>query len=258
MFLGQVFGKAASSRCHELMLLSRAISCANLDNSECGMGLNVCKAVGAFGIPRGSKTSRKFPRRSTHRTTPPPPYGFLPSSPLHRYTWKWGDDNSLTYEQVFPVTKTHPKTGEKAWFNQIHAQHMTFYTNHPLFVNKPKTDTEGWPVDCSYGDGTPIPPAILDHIRETVCVHFAGLVFHWLMSQVVDSLMPCAASHFLCVPVAHGTGLTVGCTACSWCRVDWLSRVWGQGAWQGCLSGCPKGSTRLTLRTAIGGAPPPL
>mmetsp|Transcript_60082 Transcript_60082/g.99173 ORF Transcript_60082/g.99173 Transcript_60082/m.99173 type:complete len:378 (-) Transcript_60082:727-1860(-) len=91
------------------------------------------------------------------------------------YTWKWGDDNSLTYEQVFPVTKTHPKTGEKAWFNQIHAQHMTFYTNHPLFVNKPKTDTEGWPVDCSYGDGTPIPPAILDHIRETVWKHTIAL-----------------------------------------------------------------------------------
>lgn len=87
------------------------------------------------------------------------------------YEWKWGDDNSLTYWQVFPVNKTHPKTGEKAWFNQIHAQHRTFYTNHPLFVHKPKTDTEGWPVDCCYGDGTKIPQDILDHIRETVWKH---------------------------------------------------------------------------------------
>eukprot|EP00667_Euglena_gracilis_P009069 EG_transcript_9205 len=87
------------------------------------------------------------------------------------YKWKWGDDNSLTYWQVFPVTKTHPKTGEKAWFNQIHAQHMTFYTHHPLFVNKAKTDTEGWPVDCYYGDGTRIPAEIIDYLREVVWEH---------------------------------------------------------------------------------------
>lgn len=87
------------------------------------------------------------------------------------YTWKWGADNSLTYWQVFPATKDHPTTGEKTWFNQIHAQHMTFYTNHPLFVNKPKTDKEGWPVDCAYGDGTPIPMEIINYIRETVWKH---------------------------------------------------------------------------------------
>lgn len=84
------------------------------------------------------------------------------------YQWEWGANNSLKYWQVFPATKIHPQTGEKTWFNQIHAQHMTFYTNHPLFVNKPKSDKEGWPVDCAYGDGTPIPQEVLDHIRETV------------------------------------------------------------------------------------------
>jgi len=87
------------------------------------------------------------------------------------YQWKWGGDNSLTYWQVFPATKPHPKTGEKSWFNQIHAQHMTFYTHHPLFVNKPRDDKEGWPVDCCYGDGTPIPIEIIDHVRETVWKH---------------------------------------------------------------------------------------
>ena len=77
-----------------------------------------------------------------------------------------------------PVTVPHPKTGERVWFNQVHAHHRTFYASHPVFAAK--TDANGvqdcaenprlgdWPVHVTYGDGTPIEEEVIAHIREVV------------------------------------------------------------------------------------------
>eukprot|EP00993_Chasmostoma_nieuportense_P001282 NODE_2177_length_1259_cov_176.939929_g2069_i0.p1 GENE.NODE_2177_length_1259_cov_176.939929_g2069_i0~~NODE_2177_length_1259_cov_176.939929_g2069_i0.p1 ORF type:complete len:380 (+),score=83.63 NODE_2177_length_1259_cov_176.939929_g2069_i0:52-1140(+) len=80
------------------------------------------------------------------------------------YEWKWQPDNGLLYWQTFPVTKEHPVTHEKAWFNQIHAQHSTFYAAHPLFQGH----TGILPCHCTYGDHSEIEPEVLNHVRETV------------------------------------------------------------------------------------------
>lgn len=83
------------------------------------------------------------------------------------YDWKWGEDDSLLYWQNFPPVVDHPLTGEKCWYNQIHAHHKTFYTNHPSFVKNPVVDGR-WPVHCTYGDGTELEPEVLNHLRQTV------------------------------------------------------------------------------------------
>jgi hypothetical protein len=83
------------------------------------------------------------------------------------YDFKWGEDDSLTYWKNFPPVVPHPATGERCWFNQIHAHHKTFYTNHPFFFDKPVPD-DRWPVHCTYGDGTEIEPDVLEHLREVI------------------------------------------------------------------------------------------
>lgn len=84
-----------------------------------------------------------------------------------KYEWKWHDDGALSYWQVFPAIRIHPKTGERVWFNQIQAHHDTFYRAHPLFADK-GADFTRYPVHTTYGDGTEIEKETLDHIREVV------------------------------------------------------------------------------------------
>eukprot|EP00656_Telonema_subtile_P051028 TRINITY_DN6762_c0_g1_i1.p1 TRINITY_DN6762_c0_g1~~TRINITY_DN6762_c0_g1_i1.p1 ORF type:complete len:390 (+),score=96.68 TRINITY_DN6762_c0_g1_i1:84-1253(+) len=92
------------------------------------------------------------------------------------YTWEWGADDSLVYQQNFDATWSHPKTGEPCWFNQAHAQHWTFYQSHPIFWDKTPEEMAGrWPVDCSYGDGSEIPQEVLNHLRETIWANTIAL-----------------------------------------------------------------------------------
>jgi hypothetical protein len=82
--------------------------------------------------------------------------------------WDWNEeDGSLRIHRVLPAVVDHPDTGERVWFNQIHAHHRTFYQDcHPDFENTPE---EGpWPVDTKYGDGSEIEPETLAAIREHV------------------------------------------------------------------------------------------
>ena len=93
------------------------------------------------------------------------------------YTWEWGENNSLRYWQNFPAIRSHPKTGERVWFNQIHAHHKSFYECHPAFANsfEATASKNQWPVDCLYGDGSPIEKETLDHIREIVWKNCIGI-----------------------------------------------------------------------------------
>ncbi|KAJ9465713.1 Dapdiamide synthesis protein DdaC [Diplonema papillatum] len=93
------------------------------------------------------------------------------------YEVEWVEDGGLRYSQVFPAVRTHPKTGEKLWFNQIHAHHKSFYECHPAFdsCKSEMAAKNHWPVDCQYGDGSPIEQDVLDHIREVVWRNCVGI-----------------------------------------------------------------------------------
>ena len=78
--------------------------------------------------------------------------------------------NALTYWKTIPATSTHPKTGEKTWFNQLHAHHETFYADaHPKFMRENLPEGfDRFPVLSAYGDGSPIEEDVLAHVRECV------------------------------------------------------------------------------------------
>lgn len=73
--------------------------------------------------------------------------------------WSW-DEDTLHYENILPATASHPKTGERVFFNGIHTNHRDY------FDLAPHIDTSnGTPYDTFFGDGDPIPDKLLDEIR---------------------------------------------------------------------------------------------
>jgi alpha-ketoglutarate-dependent taurine dioxygenase len=78
--------------------------------------------------------------------------------------WKSGD--RLTTRQVRPAAARHPLTGEAVWFN-----HATFFhvSTLPAGVRDGLLAAfaeEDLPNNTYYGDGTPIEPDVLEHLRD--------------------------------------------------------------------------------------------
>ncbi|KAF4677131.1 hypothetical protein FOL47_003319 [Perkinsus chesapeaki] len=93
---------------------------------------------------------------------------------IRGYDWKWNADDSLEYWKVYPAIVPHPVTGERCWFNQIHAQHKSFYYSHPRFRDMPR-DSNRFPVNTTYGDGTEIEPERLSRTGASSSIMFGKL-----------------------------------------------------------------------------------
>jgi hypothetical protein len=80
---------------------------------------------------------------------------------------EWKDGNRLRTRRVGPAIFEHPTTGEELWFN-----HATFYhwtTLEPTARDQLRAvfSEEDMPNNTFYGDGTPIPPEVAEHLRQT-------------------------------------------------------------------------------------------
>ncbi|KAF4746417.1 hypothetical protein FOZ63_014740, partial [Perkinsus olseni] len=115
------------------------------------------------------------------------------------YDWKWSksvvrgstgmtiladDDDSLEYWKVYPAIVPHPVTGERCWFNQIHAQHKSFYYSHPKYRDMPR-DSDRFPVNTTYGDGSEIEPHVIAlGVIDGLSAGDLGLVEHTCLLSV--------------------------------------------------------------------------
>ncbi len=98
-----------------------------------------------------------------------------------QFEWKEGD--RLRTRQVRRAVATHPRTGEKSWFN-----HATFF--HVSTLPPTLRDAllagfqeEDLPNNTYYGDGTTIPPEVLDHLREAYLSE--QIMFPWQKGDVL-------------------------------------------------------------------------
>ncbi len=78
---------------------------------------------------------------------------------------EWKDGDRLRTRAVRQAIARHPKTGELVWFN-----HATFFhvsTLEPLVREALRQEFEDGelPANTYYGDGSPIEPEVLDHLR---------------------------------------------------------------------------------------------
>jgi alpha-ketoglutarate-dependent taurine dioxygenase len=80
--------------------------------------------------------------------------------------FEWRDGDRLRTRQVRPATAVHPRTGETVWFN-----HATFFhvsTLSPAIREPLLRDfgTDDLPNNTYYGDGSPIEPEVVEHLRR--------------------------------------------------------------------------------------------
>lgn len=92
------------------------------------------------------------------------------------YHLSWNETQDLRLWQNRPVSIQHPQTGNKIWFNQIAAMHSSYYQIMPTFIGKGIPDDE-CPSNTYYGDGSPIEPEVIQHIRATTWSCAVG--FQW-------------------------------------------------------------------------------
>lgn len=97
------------------------------------------------------------------------------------FEWRPGD--RLRTRGVRNAVATHPRTGETLWFNHAPLFHET---NLPPAVHqalRAQFEPDEMPRNVFYGDGTPIEPAALDHIRRTY--DEAAVRFPWHAGDVL-------------------------------------------------------------------------
>lgn len=102
---------------------------------------------------------------------------------------EWKDGNRLRTRAVRPAMAKHPHTGELLWFN-----HATFFHVSTL-VPEVREDLlkefseEDLPANTYYGDGTPIEPEALDHLRAAY--HAETVSFPWQQGDLLllDNMM---------------------------------------------------------------------
>lgn len=85
----------------------------------------------------------------------------------HGIEYQWRDHGpALTTRQRCQATVRHPGTGEPVWFNQAHLFHVSALEADEQASLIESFGIENVPRNAFYGDGAPIEPEVLEHIRD--------------------------------------------------------------------------------------------
>ncbi|HYY42246.1 MAG TPA: TauD/TfdA family dioxygenase [Pyrinomonadaceae bacterium] len=101
----------------------------------------------------------------------------------HGISVEWKDGDRLRTRAVRPAIAKHPRTGELVWFN-----HATFFHVTTLEPNLRATllrefGVEDVPTNTCYGDGTPIEPEVLEHLRAAYAQETVS--FAWQQGDIL-------------------------------------------------------------------------
>lgn len=98
--------------------------------------------------------------------------------------WQWKDDGELRTQQRCDAVLQHPESGEWVWFNQAHLFHVSAVEPSVRASLLAAVGEENLPRHVYFGDGSPIPDALLDSVREVY--RQTAISFPW---QAGDILM---------------------------------------------------------------------
>ena len=104
-------------------------------------------------------------------------------------TCEWRGGDRLRTSQVRPAIARHPRTGEEAWFN-----HATFFhvSTLPAAVREPFVAGFGedeLPNNTYYGDGSPIEPEVVEHLRGAYRAEMVELAWESGDVLLIDNLL---------------------------------------------------------------------
>ena len=108
-------------------------------------------------------------------------------------TVEWKSNNRLRISAVLPAIARHPQTNDISWFN-----HATFFNVSTLSKSvgsalMEEFGEEDLPTNTYYGDGSPIEPEVLEHLRQAYESETVSFLWQRGDVMVVDNLL-----------VAHG------------------------------------------------------
>lgn len=104
-------------------------------------------------------------------------------------SFRWKGDGGLWLSQVRPATTTHPQTGEEVWFNQADGFHTSGMDRAYYEALSAYLKEEDFPLNAYFGDGTPLDPAALAHVRGVM--EREMVLFPWREGDVlvVDNVL---------------------------------------------------------------------
>jgi alpha-ketoglutarate-dependent taurine dioxygenase len=97
--------------------------------------------------------------------------------------WEWRGGDRLRTRQVCQATARHPVTGDMVWFNQAHLFHVSSLKPEVRRSLLTAFAADELPRNAYYGDGTPIPDDVLDHIRKVFDEE--SVKFPWQLGDVM-------------------------------------------------------------------------
>jgi alpha-ketoglutarate-dependent taurine dioxygenase len=96
---------------------------------------------------------------------------------------EWKADGRLRTRQVGPAIVKHPRTGEALWFNHATFFHVSTLPPQVRDALLADFDEDELPQNTCYGDGSPIEPDVLEHLRD---VYRAAMIeFPWRRGDVL-------------------------------------------------------------------------
>jgi alpha-ketoglutarate-dependent taurine dioxygenase len=103
--------------------------------------------------------------------------------------FEWLGDERLRTGQVRPAIAVHPRTGERVWFNHAVFFHATSLPAAIAPMLRDQLGADNLPATSCYGDGTPIEPDVMDHLRAAYRAESAEVPWQRGDLLVVDNLL---------------------------------------------------------------------
>lgn len=97
--------------------------------------------------------------------------------------WEWKPDGDLRTSQLCQGIETHPRTGEKVWFNQAHLFHISSLQPEVRDSLVEILGIDNVPRNVFFADGSVIPDALLEDVRGVL--EAQKVVFPWQAGDVV-------------------------------------------------------------------------
>jgi len=102
---------------------------------------------------------------------------------------EWRPNDGLRTKQVCQGLATHPRTGQEIWMNQAHLFHVSNLEPRVCASLLRICAEDELPRNTYYGDGTPIEPDVLEHVRAAFRAE--EVAFPWQAEDVlvVDNML---------------------------------------------------------------------
>ncbi|GAB3890692.1 hypothetical protein GCM10029964_062640 [Kibdelosporangium lantanae] len=110
--------------------------------------------------------------------------------------FSWTDGGDLRIRQIRPAVREHPVTGEQVWFNQAEQFHVSSLPDAEAQALLALVESEAeLPQSATFGDGSPITPDDLAHVREVARRNECA--FRWQPGDVlaIDNMLVMHGRH---------------------------------------------------------------